>query len=344
MGKRYGYIYEKAFNRKAAGAAIDEMVRRKRSKPLRAYLAKHREELIDEVLANPHHDGRAHCFTVNECGKPRPITDPCIHDQIIGRMIRNAMSPYVRKVLDPHTYASVKGRGPLKAMRDVYRVVREKKPRWFTKDDVVKCFPRFVHAFALKAYDWKFKDPKLRATLVEWLNAIEGLTLGDPRSQEFCNFCFTLVIAYCRHVLKVLDIFVYMDDFLLVARSKREATRCRDGLEAYLKNEGFDAHVERSHAKPLEYEDRHGKLKGEAIDFCGYRIYRNAVALRKSLWKRVRRSIIRVKRDPTPKRLRRFFSYWGYIKHSSHYLIAKKYGLTPAFIEGLKGKTKGAQA
>lgn len=202
-------------------------------------------------------------------------------------------------------------------MRDVYRIVREKKPRWFAKDDVVKCFPRLVHAFALKAYDWKFKDPKFRATLVEWLNAIEGLTLGDPLSQEFCNFCFTLVIAYCRHVLKVLDIFVYMDDFLLVARSKRETTRCRDGLEAYLKNEGFDTHVERSHAKPLEYEDKHGKL----------------------------RESDRLLRVPhLQKRLRRFFSYWGYIKHSSHYLIAKKYGLTPTFIEGLKGKTKGAQA
>lgn len=347
--KRKGYIYEKIICRENLEAAINELAKRKASRSLRERLARERDSLIEDILANPHPSGEFRRFRRKEGRKMRTIYEPSLRDQIISKAIVQVIVPYVRPREYFHSYAAIKGKGPILARNAVARYLRKDWARWFCKIDVVRCFPTFPHRLVLSCYDRIFKDPKVRELIVEDLQAYsrfagteDGLALGEVTSQEWCNLAMTFACFRAKQEAKVPGLVEYMDDFVLIGRSKRELTKQRDAFRAILASMGFRLHDELDDVKPLEYVDKRGKRRGEAVDICGYRVYKRLSTLRRNLYKKIRRCIIRMKaRKPDERRAKRFFSFYGFLLHSASRKVFEIYGITEQFIERAKAALKG---
>ncbi|MBQ7244122.1 MAG: hypothetical protein IJS52_07970 [Bacilli bacterium] len=347
--RRVGDIHEKAFDKANILAAIDSLSKSKASKEAREYLKKNRESLAEDVLANPHFDGRFRRFKRKEGQKVRDVFEPSIHDQIIAKAIVRVIIPILRPREYFHSYAAMAGKGPILARNAVARYLKRDWARWFCKIDVVRCFPTFPHRLVLSCYDRIFKDPKVRELIVEDLQAYsrfagteDGLALGEVTSQEWCNLAMTFACFRAKQEAKVPGLVEYMDDFVLVGRSKRELTKQRDAFRAILASMGFRLHDELDDVKPLEYVDKRGKRRGEAVDICGYRVYKRLSTLRRSLYKKIRRCIIRMKaRKPDERRAKRFFSFYGFLLHSASRKVFEIYGITEQFIERAKAALKG---
>lgn len=347
--KRKGYIYEKIICRENLEAAINELAKRKASKSLRERLARERDSLIEDILANPHPSGEFRRFRRKEGRKMRTIYEPSLRDQIISKAIVQVIVPYVRPREYFHSYAAIKGKGPILARNAVARYLRKDWARWFCKIDIIKCFQTFPHPLVLRAYDKVFKDKKARALIEEDLKAYstfagteDGLALGEPTSQEWCNLALTFACYVAKQELGIPGLVEYMDDFVLIGRSKRELTKQRDAFRGVLMAMGFRLHDESDDVKPIEYIDKGGKRRGEAVDFCGYRIYRDLSTLRRSLYRKIRRCVIRLNaKPPEQRRAMRFFSYLGFLLHSASRKVFEIYKITEQFIERAKLALKG---
>ena len=347
--KRTGYIYEMITDRKNITMAAFNLSKSKKSKATREYLKKNMAKVVDSIIENPHFDGKFKRFFHKEGEKVREIFEPSLHDQILDEAIRIVIIPLVRPREYFHSYAAIKGKGPLRARNAVFRYVRKKWARWFRKLDIVKCFPTFPIDLVLKTYDHVFKDKKARELIVEDLTAYtnfvgteNGLALGQPTSQEWTNLALTFACYEAKQKIGIKALIENMDDFVLIGSSKRELKKKGEAFKELLHQYGFKLHDEKDSIRPIEYVDKDGNRHGEGIDFCGYRIYKNCSTIRRRLFKKIRRCVIRCRdKPPCQKRARRFLSYLGYIIHSESRNFRSKYGICDSFINSMKGIVKG---
>lgn len=347
--KRIGYIYEKIIERQNLMDATLALSKTKKSKRSREILKKNAVQIVDELLQNPHPDGKYKTFKHREGQKVRQIFEPSLRDQILAKAIVNVLIPIIRKKEYFHSYAAMKGKGPLLARNAVERYVRKKGARWFCKLDIVHCFPSFPLHLVLETYDHLFKDKKARDLIIEdmksytnFIGTENGLALGQNTSQEWSNLVLTYACYKAKQEIGVLGLVEYLDDFVLIGKSKKELTAKRDAFKALLRSWGFQLHDERDAVRPIQYIDKKGRKRGEAIDFCGYRIYRGFSTIRRFLYKKIRRCILRMKsKEPNATRAKRFLSYLGSLIHSASSKVMTLYGVTEEFIQMAKQIMKG---
>ena len=347
--KRKGYIYEKIIDRKNLTMAAFGLSKTKKSKAIREEIKENLKSIVDGIIENPHFDGKYKRFFRKEGDKIREIFEPSLNDQILGNAIRNVIIPLIRPREYFHSYAAMKGKGPLLARNAVARYVRRRWARWFCKLDIVRCFPTFPIHLVMEVYDHLFKDKKARELIAEDLKAYtdfissdKGIALGQGTSQEWCNLVLTFACYYAKQHCGVKALVEYMDDFVLIGSSKKELTKERDEFKKILRQFGFELHDERDSVKPIEYVDRRGEIHGEQIDFCGYRIYKKRCTLRRRLFKKIRRCTLRCRDKPANQsRARRFLSYLGFLQHSESRNFMAKYGVDDSFIDRMKKIAKG---
>lgn len=347
--KRKGFIKEKILDRRNITLAAFGLSKTKKSKKTREYIKENLNSIVDGIIANPHFDGKYKRFYRKEGDKVREIFEPSLNDQILGNAIRNVLIPLIRPREYFHSYAAMKGKGPLLARNAVARYCRKKWARWYCKLDIVKCFPSFPLNLVLEVYDHLFKDKFARELIEEDLKAYtnfiqsdKGLALGQGTSQEWANLVLTFACYYAKQKTGLRALVEYMDDFVLIGQSKKDLTKQRDMFKEILREFGFELHNERDSIRPLEYIDKSGKRRGEAIDFCGYRIYKKRSTIRRRLFKKIRRCVIRCRDKPqNASRARRFLSYLGYLIHSESRNFRSKYGICDSFIERMKSIVKG---
>lgn len=347
--KRKGYIYEKILSRHNLTLSAFGLSKTKKSKTVREYIKNNQKAIVDEIINDPHFNGLYTSFYRKEGDKIRQIFEPSLKDQILGNAIRNVLIPLIRPREYFHSYAAMKGKGPLLARNAVARYARKKWARWHCKLDIVRCFPTFPLDLVMETYDHLFKDKKARQLIAEDLKAYtdfiksdKGLALGQGTSQEWCNLVLTFACYYAKQKTGIRALVEYMDDFVLIGSSKKELTRQRDQFKEILLKFGFELHDEKDSVRPLQYIDKTGRTRGECIDFCGYRIYKKVSTIRRRLFKRIRRCVIRCRdKPPILSRARRFLSYLGYIQHSESRNFVAKYGICDALINRMKEIVKG---
>ena len=95
----------------------------------------------------------------------------------------------------------------------------------------------------------------------------KGLEIGNYTSQMFANIYLNEVDQYIKHQLKVKYYCRYLDDSIVIVRTKKEA---KEILEKFLK-ENLELELNK---KTQIFKEKQG------VNFCGYKINEHRMKLR----------------------------------------------------------------
>lgn len=256
--------------------------------------------------------------------KKRKLTIPTCEEEII----LNAICIIFKKTLMPsmyeHSYSSIPNRGTHLASRYI--------AKWMKKDCVntqyafqgdIEQFFRSIHRGKLFIkIKKKYKDDKfvnlLRNVIYATPGAV-GLPLGFPTSQWFSNFYMTDFDHYVKEKLKAPYYVRFSDDMLIMDSNKNNLWYYKDAIDDYLEKE-LSLHLKHNW-KIFPLDMSNPNLKGNKLDFIGYKHSRDYKTLRKSILSRYRKKARHVSKKGciNIKDARQLVTYAGYLKHAKCY-------------------------
>lgn len=195
------------------------------------------------------------------------------------------------------------------------------------KLDVRKCYPSISREVLKCLLSRDVGDRRLLDLtfhLIDRYAGDDGLNIGSYLSQWLANYYLSYAYHFCeQHLSKervnrrtgetttrrlVTHLLFYMDDILLIGRSKRDLTIAVKRIRAYLHD------TLRLEIHPT-WNVKHVGV--EPIDMVGFTFYPDHTGVRAGIFLRARRSFRRYARNPTSLRLAyRCASYYGWLKNS----------------------------
>lgn len=238
-------------------------------------------------------------------------------DRIVHRWyVDSFLKEYFVKSFISTSYACLENKGMHKACIDVQNTMKHCKRIWnnyyIIKMDVAKYFQNIDKQILYKILNKKIKDPKLLWLTKEILysNGIEkGLPIGNYTSQTFANIYLNEVDQYVKHQLKIKYYFRYMDDMLVMVKTKKEAIENLKSIRNFLK-ENLNLEL---NSKTQIFKSKQG------VNFCGYKINEYRLKIRdrgkRKLKDKVKKLKYEVKTNKiTTKEAHRFLAgHLGYI-------------------------------
>ena len=210
--------------------------------------------------------------------KKRKVEASSYIDRIVHRwVVDHFLKPYFETQFISTTYACIKGRGMHKSAKDVQMAMRHCKRTWgeyyILKMDVAKYFQNIDKKILLKILKRKIKDEKLM-TLIEKIiysqKCEKSLPIGNYTSQTFANIYLNEVDQYAKHELKCKYYYRYMDDTIILLKTKKEAIDVLEKIRRFL-TEKLKLELNR---KTQIFKSKQG------VNFCGYKINEYRLKLR----------------------------------------------------------------
>lgn len=202
--------------------------------------------------------------------KLRKIEKSRYIDRIVHRwVVDNFLIPYFVPTFINTSYACLKGRGMHRACIEVKETMLHCKRIWkeyyILKMDVKKYFQNIDKDILFKILSKKIKDKKILWLIKEiiYSNKKEnGLPIGNYTSQMFANIYLNEVDQYVKHNLHCKYYFRYMDDSIILIKTKKEAKEILEKIQIFLK-ENLKLEL---NSKTQIFKDKQG------VNFCGYKI------------------------------------------------------------------------
>lgn len=260
--------------------------------------------------------------------KLRKIEKSKYMDRIVHRwVVDNFIGPYFVPTFINTSYACLKKRGMHKACLDVQIAMKHCKNKWnnyyILKMDISKFFQNINKDILYNILSKKVKDIKLLNLLGKIIysnNGKTGLAIGNYTSQMFANIYLNEIDQYVKHVLKVKYYFRYMDDSILLLKTKEEAIEKLEKIKEFLENR-----------LELELNKKTQIFKGkQGVNFCGYKINEYRLKIRdkgkRKLKEKVRNLTRKVKEGKmSSKEAKKYLSgHLGYLKIANTYNIENK--------------------
>ena len=267
-------------------------------------------------------------------GKTRDIALLSILHQLIGHVEKLMIEPLINARLLPTQHASIPGRGQT--------LLKDQAHRYLLKETVGV---RYIQ---------KKEIPKAKTAIVllEYLGRIapDGhLIIGGYIDAWLFNFTMSYAIRdlYAQGTTRrgkkipyVIRVVTFMDDFALMSGSVKGLKRATKRLDKYFRKEmGIELKTTSGISKILtiEEEKRRRSLPGKAqrgvpmLDMAGYRISRTHITIRRRVFRRARRQLIRgyreLKKTGTLRRDRaqKIISYNSYVQQTDAHGLKEKY-------------------
>lgn len=336
--KRISHIFEPTVdkaNLRAAHFEAKDAIKNKRKEQREARmrialaweadLDKNIDELYNELVTGTYRPGRYEEVVVKENGKIRDVWYLIEwRDQVVQRAIMRTLGAKIESSMIPGTYASMKGRGTHKAMRDVWRLVSRTLFAvllWCFESDFKQYYASILHDILKYLLEQKIKDRRMLNLLFVFIDSFpckaylkkhpesagRGIPIGNILSPLFANFFLDKFDHWAKEVFRAYGYFRYADDIVAIFRTKNEARDFR--TEIHRRMEELDLTI-----KPCE---QIYPLRARRIDFVGYTISPNNVRLRKRNERKFRRNAKLFFKHPTKKLAESLSSRWGMIKHVS---------------------------
>ena len=283
--------------------------------------------LLDDLEKKTYKHGGYQVFYVTE-PKLRKIEKSRYIDRVVHRwLVDNFLEPYFVPTFINTSYACISGRGMHKACLDVQRAMKHCKNVWgeyyILKMDVTKYFENIDKRILLGILEKKILDKDVLWLIKEILYAQKrekGLEIGNYTSQTYANIYLNEVDQYVKKVLGVKYYFRYLDDSVLLVKTKEEAKRYLEKIKIFLlENLGLT----------LNKKTQIFKSKQE-INFCGYKINEYRLKIRdkgkRKLKKKVKKLKSLVKEGKTSSlEARKYLAgHMGYIKIADTYNLENK--------------------
>ena len=140
-----------------------------------------------------------------------------------------------------------------------------------------------------------------------------GIPIGNYTSQIFANIYLNEVDQYIKHELKVKYYYRYMDDSIVLVKTKEEAKEVLTKIIEYLRNN-----------LKLELNSKTQIFKSkQGVNFCGYKINEYRMKLRERGKKKLKKKIKNLKKQikegqMTSKEARKYLcGHMGYIQYAN---------------------------
>ena len=250
--------------------------------------------------------------------KTRVIGIESVMQQLMEHVAVGCMTELWEAKYEDHQYASIKGRGQLKGVKQIQKWTKAGKTRYFVKLDVRKCFQSLNRETAMK---WLQRDIGKNKLLLWFVDALlqlhqDGLVIGSLLSQFLCNYFMSYAYRFVMGLHKerrgkliklCTCALFYMDDILLCGNDRRNLLMAVRKLIKYMKA-SFGLTI-----KP-GWDIRRHELCG--IDMMGYVVTaKGKIKVRGRVFLKARRAFVRsLKGDERLKTQRRISAYYGFFK------------------------------
>lgn len=324
--KRYGNLYKKIIS-------IDNLklaVKRARENKERSYGVmkfdnenvndKKIFELYDMLLTKTFHTSEYDKFPIHEKKERMIYRLPFYPDRIVHHAIMNVIEPILVKTFPHNTYSCIKGRGIEGCANHVEKMIREYSGDilYCLKIDIKKFYPSMKHHIMKKQIRRKFKDKDLLSLLDDIIDSTEGNPIGNYPSQYFANLYLSGMMHKANEEWKV-KCEEYADDIVFFSDSKEYLHNLfRDKIKPYIENELELQIKDNWQIFPIS-ANRYDK-SGRALDYVGYKFFRNQKLIRKSIKQNFCRKAAKLnkKRNISKEDYKREICGWlGWAKHSN---------------------------
>ena len=216
--------------------------------------------------------------------KTRLISASRFRDRVIHHALCNIIQPVFEKTFIHDSYANQLNKGTSKALErfDVFkrkasqngRLVNKQKDNnmvvgYVLKADIKHYFNMVDHEILMEIIRRKIKDRKVLLLIQKILdNHItkypnKGMPIGNLTSQFFANLYLNELDYFVKHKLKIKCYIRYVDDFVLLGKSKERLEYCKNKISRFLKTIKLELHSEKSQIYPLH----------KGTKFLGFRIF-----------------------------------------------------------------------
>lgn len=247
--------------------------------------------LLNNIRNKKYHLGKYYTFSIYEPKeriiKALPYRDRIVHQWYVEEFIK----PYIVPKFINTTYACLKNRGTHKAVQEVQHQIRIFKRNygdfWILKCDIRKFFysiDPYILFNILKKY---ISDKELlnfsHLLIFDGRDSSEkvGIPIGNYTSQFFANIYMNELDQFVKRVLKIKYYTRYMDDFIILAKTKSECIEIKKKVEEFL-----DCYLHLSLNDKSKYYPY-----SMGVNFCGYRIFATHRLLRLNSKKKIKRNV-----------------------------------------------------
>lgn len=345
--KTYKGLYENCLNKDFIRQEIKEAAKGKRKRrDVKRILndIENYTNIIYNLLITESYEPRLPHETIIKEGtknKTRVIRKIRFFDQIMHHIIIDSCKPAFMRGMYAYCCGSVPDRGAHYAKKHIEKWIRQdyKNTKYCAQMDITHYFESVDHEVLKRRLRQRIKDERMLKLLDKIIDSGgEGMPLGFYTSQWFANYILEGLDHYIKEQLHIKYYVRYMDDMIIWGANKRQLHKARTAIAAYLDKELNLKLKSNWQVFRFVYTDKTGKERGRALDFLGFRFYRNKTILRKSLMHRITRSAARIgKKDrPTYYDAVSMLSYMGWIQNSNSYIMYEAFIKQQVDIKQLK--------
>lgn len=324
--KRVGHIYEKICSIDNIKHAIMKasLGKRKQNRVMRILnnIDKVAEQ-IQKMLINKTYTHSPYIVKTLFDGaskKERTIHKPRFYpDQIIHWALMLQIELVIMKGMYEYCCGSVPGRGTSYAQKALRKWLDNdsKNTKYCLKMDISKFYPSVDNEKLKQMFREKIKDADCLWLIDQVIDSSKGLPIGNYTSQWFLNFYLQVMDHWIKEYLGVKYYIRYVDDLVLLGANKKKLHKVKNALDVYLETIGLK----------LKGDWQVFRVNSRAIDFLGFRFFRDKTILRKRNALRIRRRWKKIgkKAKMSYEDACAIVSYWGWIKRSDSYDFYNKY-------------------
>ncbi len=233
--------------------------------------------------------------------KTRKILKSVFRDRVIHHALCNIITPVFEGGFIYDSHANQIGKGTLKALErfDKFkRKVSKNNSRncYVLKADIKHYFEEIDHKILIDIIKNKIKDERVIWLAYKILKSSrerneqsikdKGMPLGNLTSQFFANVYLNELDKFVKHKLRAKYYIRYVDDFVILHRSKEQLEKWKNKIDIFLK-EKLDLKLHPNKSQILKLE--------KGIKFLGFRIFNYHKLLRKSNMKHFERKLNHMK-------------------------------------------------
>ena len=286
--------------------------------------------LLNNIKNGKYHLGKYFEFKIYEPKeriiKALPYVDRIVHQWYVEEFIK----PYIVPRFISTSFACLDEKGTHRAANNVQKQTRIFKRNfgdfWILKCDIKKFFynidPNILFKILLKYMDDKALISFTRLLIFE--NKTDpsevGIPIGNDTSQFFANIYLNELDQFAKRTLKLKYYTRYMDDFVILLKSKKECIEVKAKIEAFLNKTLHLTLNEKSRYYPYSM----------GVNFCGYRIFTTHKLLRTNSKKKIKKNVkswnkaYKANSLDIPLTLQKINSWIGHASHCNSYNLEQK--------------------
>lgn len=252
-------------------------------------------------------------------GKWRQIHTVGIEDRIVHQALVYHFSLH-RKFVN-RTFGSIKGRGTLKANKQVRKDLHRSGFEYVIKLDAKKYYPNINKQKLIELIRWKYKGEAALRLFEKVIRSYQpesevGVSIGALTSQNNGNFYLTPFDYFVLQMLGVKYFARYVDDMVIICESKEKAAEWIPQMKKYAAQFGI------TFGKVEVFP-----INARRIDFCGYAVNKDNIRLRKATAMRFTRKLNDFTKRPAINGMyerNSVCSYLGMLKYCDSYNLLKQ--------------------